>query len=58
MVKLITPTPYQIDILSYKMDLAGIAYKVIPAEDDETWLIVDGVPLDIVHALRWIEERS
>lgn len=57
MVKLVTPNPRQIDLLQYRMDLAGIAYVVVPAQDNETWLIVDGVPLDYDHALKWIAER-
>ena len=57
MVKLVTPNPMQIDLLQYKMELAGIAFKVVPAQDEETWLIVDGVPLDYNHALKWVEER-
>lgn len=57
MVTLITPNPLQIDLLQYQMDLAGIAYKVVPAQDEETWLIVDGVPLDYDHALKWVAER-
>lgn len=58
MVILVTPNPLQVDLLQYRMDIAGIAYKVVPASDDETWLLVDGVPLDYDHALRWVKERK
>lgn len=62
MVTLYKPDPMQVDILSYRMDLAGIAYEVKSSHfhhnfKDDIWLEVNGVPLDYYAAITWVEER-
>jgi hypothetical protein len=57
MVVLFKPNPMQIDLLSYKLDLAGVAYEVKRTELSNIWLVVDGVPLDYQAALVWVDER-
>lgn len=58
MVILYSPNPMQIDLLSYRMDLVGVAYEIKQSETNEYTLVVDGVPLDFERALKWIESRD
>lgn len=62
MVKLILNDSNQVSMVELALINSGIKYEVDIAEIEygitPPCLIVDGVPLDLEHALKWIGERN
>ena len=58
MVTLYTPEPLQIDMLQHLMDRNGVVYNIKESATVDTFLVVNGVPLDYERALKWIIEKE
>lgn len=57
MVMITTPNPHIHDLLMCTLDSACVPFEVRQAKKDEYYVIIDGVPLDFDHALRWAEDK-
>lgn len=44
----------QTDVQMWLMDVAGVAYEVVPTDTKEPYLVVDGEQLTSYESLRWI----
>ena len=61
MVELVTKDLLQVTILEWDLTMAGIEHTL--KKDDgkygfePPYLIVDGVPLDNEHSVKWLEEQ-
>ena len=61
MINLMVDDSYQVTLLEIALEMAGLTYEV--KRDDGSlgicppFLIVDGVPLDMVRAMKWISSK-
>lgn len=48
----------QVDLLTYQMDVNGIAYKLRRTDSKEPFVIIDDKPMSYEEALLWVERRN
>ena len=44
----------QLDFLRYTLDILDIPYVLKESDTDSDYLVIDGIPLDYIRALKWI----
>lgn len=58
MVIYYTNTPIQVDMLTYQMDVNGIAYELHRTDSKDPFVIIDDKPMSYEEALLWVERRN
>lgn len=48
----------QVDMLTYQMDVNGIAYELHRTDSKDSFVVIDDKPISYEEALLWVERRN